>query len=65
MTKPCEGWAVVDTAGRMRGLGFSQVEAWEAAGENDSYPTVWLELRKDYRCIRVRIVPVEEPDNGN
>lgn len=59
MSKQTRAWAVVDIVGQVRAVGMSQLEAWENAGRNEQYPAGWLELRKDYRCIRVTITPRE------
>jgi len=60
VSKQTRAWAVVDIVGQVRAVGMSQLEAWENAGRNEQYPAGWLELRKDYRCIRVTITPEKE-----
>ena len=59
-----EGWAVVDPWGVVEYVGSNrETIIEEAAGYADEYEDVWRMIEQSgYRCIRVRIVPVEEGD---
>lgn len=60
MTKPCEGWAVVGPGGICRPtVRRTEDSAWMAAIAAQLSDKATME-RMGYRCIKVRIVPVEE-----